>query len=260
MKRQESSVRDTLVNVQQFLDANAAALGPVNTSGARKALDDAIAALDDHAVAQGEHTIRSAGETNKQRMLRLALRKQYLRPIAKVAAASLGNVPEISTLRMPSPNLVGSELVDAANAMANAAEPHAAVFIAAGLRPDFLDGLRAMTQAIQTSLGGRTDHVIKRRGSTIALGSGAVSGRTALRLLDAVIEQQVPDNVQLLAEWKAVKRIPRKSGTTRVTETIVAVTPAPAAAVPATHSAPLTPTAPIAAPTTQAANPGSSAA
>jgi hypothetical protein len=239
MKRQESYVRDTLVNVQQFLDANAAALGPVNTSGARKALDDAIAALGDHAVAQGEHTIRSAGETNKQRSLRLSLRKQYLRPIAKVAAASLANVPEIATLRMPSRKLVGSELVDAANAMANAAEVHAAVFIAAGLRPDFLDGLRAMTQAMRTSLGGRTDHVIKRRGSTIALGSGAVSGRTALRLLDAVIEQQVPDNAQLLAEWQAVKRIPRKSGTTRVTQTHAAAAPVPAAATPATAPSPI---------------------
>jgi len=42
MKRQESSVRDTLVTVQQFLDANAAALGPVNTSGARKALEESL--------------------------------------------------------------------------------------------------------------------------------------------------------------------------------------------------------------------------
>jgi hypothetical protein len=103
-----------------------------------------------------------------------------------------------------------------------------------------------MTQAIEASLGGRTDHVIKRRGSTIALGSGAVSGRTALRLLDAVIEQQVPDNAQLLAEWKAVKRIPRKSGTTRVAQTNGASTPV---AVPAATATPAT-----AAPATQVAN------
>jgi hypothetical protein len=249
MKRQESYVRDTLVNVQQFLDANAAALGPVNQSGARKALDDAIVALGDHAVAQGEHTIRSAGETNKQRSLRLSLRKQYLRPIAKIAAASLANVPEISALRLPSANLVGSELVDKANAMANAAEPHAAVFIAAGLRADFLDGLRAMAKAMETSLGGRTDHVIKRRGSTIALGSGAVSGRTALRLLDAVIAQQVPDNAQLLAEWQAVKRIPRKSGTTRGAEKQGA---AAAAAASTATAAPATPSAATATPATPA--------
>ena len=216
MKQKEAYVRDTLVNVQQFLDANAAALGPVNTSGARTALDDAITALDEHAVAQGEHRIRSTGETNRQRSLRRSLRKQYLRPIAQVAAASLGNAPEIASLRLPSDRLVGSKLVDAANAMANAAEPYLAVFIAAGLRADVLDGLRAMTQAMQISLGGRSDHVIKRRGSTIALSRGVASGRIALRLLDAVIEQQLPDNTQLLAEWKAVKRIRKKPGTTPI--------------------------------------------
>jgi len=216
MKQKEAYVRDTLVNVQQFLDVNAAALGPVNTSGARTALDDAITALDEHAVAQGEHRIRSTGETNRQRSLRRSLRKQYLRPIAQVAAASLGNAPEIASLRLPSDRLVGSRLVDAANAMANAAEPYLAVFIAAGLRADVLDGLRAMTHAMQTSLGGRSDHVIKRRGSTIALSRGVASGRIALRLLDAVIEQQLPDNTQLLAEWKAVKRIRKKPGATPI--------------------------------------------
>jgi hypothetical protein len=215
MKLRESYVRDTLVNVQRFLDANAEALGPVNTSGARKTLDDAAVALGDHAVAQGEHSIRSRGETSKQRSLRRALRTQYLRPIAKVAAASLDRVPEIATLRLPPDGLVGSELIDAAEAMANAAAQYTGVFLGAGLRPDFLDGLRAVTQAMQRSLGGRTDHVIQRRKSTIALAAGAASGRKALRLLDAVIEQQVPDNAQLLAEWKAVKRLPRKSGTPR---------------------------------------------
>src|SRR6266700_2373032 len=109
MKQKEGYVRDTLVNVRQFLDANAGALGPVNTSGARKALDDAIATLGEHAVAQGEHRIRSTGETNKQRSFRRSLRKQYLRPIAKAAAASLGNVPEIASLRLPSDRMVGSE-------------------------------------------------------------------------------------------------------------------------------------------------------
>lgn len=213
MNQKDAYVRDTLVNVRQFLDTNAVTMGPVNGSGARRALDDALAALADSAVAQGEHRIRSTGETKKQRSLRRSLRKRYLRPIAEVAAASLSDVPEIATLRLPSDRFVGSDLVDAANAMANAAEPHIAVFIAAGLKRDFLDGLRAMTEAIRTSLGGRTEHLIKRRGATIALRRGAASGRTALRLLDAVIEQHLADNTQLLTEWKAVKRIRKKSGT-----------------------------------------------
>jgi hypothetical protein len=225
MKQKESYVRDTLVNVQRFLDANAAALASVNSSGGRKALDDAIAALDGHAISQAEHQIGSTGETNKQRSLRLALRRQFLRPIAKVAAATLGEVPELATLRVPSIKLVGAPFVDAANAIANAAAPHAATFVAAGLRPDFLDGLRAMSQQIESSLGGRTDHTTKRRGSTIALGSGTASGRRALHLLDAAIHQSVTDE-QLLAEWNAVRRIPNKPGPARTAATpVTPVTP-----------------------------------
>jgi len=233
VQTQQTYVRDTLVNAQRFLDANATALGPVNASGARKALDDAIAGLTDHSVSQGQHFIGSTGETSKQRALRLALRRQYLGPIARVAAARLGDVPEIATLRMPSKKLIGSALVDAANSMANAAAPYAATFTAAGLKPDFLDGLRAMAQQLETSLGGRTDHVTQRRGSTIALGSATSAGRAALQLLDAAIQQQVPGDAQLLAEWDKVKRIPRKPGPSRLPSTTAAATPpgsAPAAA------------------------------
>ena len=226
MKQKQSYVRDTLVNVQRFLDANAAALASVNSSGARKALDDAIASLDGHAVAQAEHRIGSTGETSKQRSLRLALRRQFLRPIAKVAAATLGDVPELAALRLPPVRLVGAPLVDAANAMANAAAPYTATFVAAGLRPGFLDDLRAMLQQIGSSLDGRSDHSAKRRGSTIALGSGTAGGRRALHLLDAAIQQAVTDE-QLLAEWNAVRRIPAKPGPVRTAVTPVkVVTPA----------------------------------
>ena len=214
MKQKDSYVRDTLVNVQRFLDANGAALASVNSSGGRKALNDAIEALDGHAIAQTEHQIGSTGETQKQRRLRLTLRRQFLRPIAKVAAATLADVPELASLRLPPVALRGAPLVDAANAIANAAAPYAATFVAAGLRPDFLDGLRALAQQIESSLGGRTDHTTKRRGSTIALGSGAASGRRALHLLDAAIHQSVTDE-QLLAEWSAVRRIPKKPGPVR---------------------------------------------
>jgi hypothetical protein len=235
MKQKETYVRDTLVNVQRFLDANAEALGPVNSSGARKALDDAIASLTGHSVAQTEHTIGSTGETRKQRTLRLALRRQFLGPIARVAAANLGEVPDIVTFRLPSNNVRGSALVDVANGIANAAAAYAATFIAAGLKPDFLDGLRAMAHSLETSLGGRTDHRTKRRGSTIALASESSNGRKALRLLDAAIQQQLPDNPQLLAEWASIKRVPQKPGVVQSASatSVAPITTPPAAASPA---------------------------
>jgi hypothetical protein len=209
VRRRQMHVRETLVRVQRFLDDNAALLGPVNSSGARKALDDAAEHLAAQAVAQGEHIIGSTGETERQRALRLALRTQCLRPIARVAAARLNEVPEFSALRLPSKDLGGSGLATAAHAMANAAAPYAQTFIDAGLKPDFLDALRDLADEIEASLGGRTRHEIARSASTIALRAETSRGRAALNLLDAAIQQHVPDDAQFLAEWSSARRIPR---------------------------------------------------
>jgi hypothetical protein len=212
MKGLESRVRDALVNIQHFLDANSAVLGPVNTSGAKQDLDGAAAALSGNAVSQGEHTTAATGETRKERSIRVSIRRQYLRPIAQVAATRSPDVPQLGTLRLPSVKLRGASFVDAANAVANNAEPYAAVLVAAGLKLDFLAELRGKLQEIETSRGERVDHVRVRKSSTIALAAAAKNGRKAIKALDGVIEQHIPDNAQLLAEWKSVKRVAKKPG------------------------------------------------
>lgn len=214
MKRKQSYVRNTLVGAQRFFNAHPEEFEAVNASGARKALDDAIDAMTRNGVAQVEHTIRATGETLKQRRIRLELNRQYLRPIVKLAAATLGEVPELSTLRINAMRLSATQLVHAASAIANAVEPHADTFIAAGLRPAFLAELRARTQELRDSLGQRTDHVNTRRGSTLALATETANARRVLQMLDAVVQQSVTDE-NLLAEWAAVRRIPRKPGPSR---------------------------------------------
>jgi hypothetical protein len=176
MKGLESRVRDALVNIQHFLDANSAVLGPVNTSGAKQDLDGAAAALSGNAVSQGEHTTAATGETRKERSIRVSIRRQYLRPIAQVAATRSPDVPQLGTLRLPSVKLRGASFVDAANAVANNAEPYAAVLVAAGLKLDFLAELRGKLQEIETSRGERVDHVRVRKSSTIALAAAAKNG------------------------------------------------------------------------------------
>ena len=214
MKRRDGYVRDTLISAQRLFNANPEAFETVNASGARKALDDTIAAITRNGVAQVEHTIRANGETLKQHRIRLDLNRQHLRPIVDVAAATFGEVPELSTLRINAMRLSLTRLVHAAEAIANAVEPHADTFIAVGLRPAFLDELRAKTQELRASLGERTDHVNTRRSSTHALKAEAANGRRVLKLLDAVVQQSVTDE-KLLAEWASVRRIRRKPGPSR---------------------------------------------
>lgn len=232
MKRRQSYVRNTLVAAQHLFIANPEAFETVNASGARKALDDTIDAMNRNGVAQIEHTIRANGETLKQRRIRLDLNRQYLRPIVKVANATLGEVPELAGLRINAMRLVGLRLVHAATAVANAVEPHAATFVAAGLRPGFLEELRAKTQELRVSLGERTDHVNLRRSSTVALTAETANARRVLQMLDAVVQQSVTDE-NLLAEWAAVRRIPRKPGPSRgASEAASTASTPPVAALP----------------------------
>ena len=213
MNKTQGFVLKTLVTAQRFLDANASALGPVNATGARKALDDAIAAVGRHAISQVEHDIGSTGETKRQRGIRLSMHRRYLQPIAKIAAATLSQ-PEMATLRLPRFGIVGLELVQAATGIANAAEPHAAAFVAAGLPPNFLEGLRGEIHDLHASLGGRTDHATVRHSSTAALRAETRNARRVLQMLDAVMQLLVSDE-ELLDAWAIVRRIPRKPGPTR---------------------------------------------
>src|SRR5689334_14739509 len=82
-------VLETLRRIQRFLDDNDALLGVVNQSSARKRLDETVAQIGSHAVAQVAGRRIAEGETAKQRTLRLALRSDHMRPVAVIAGQKL---------------------------------------------------------------------------------------------------------------------------------------------------------------------------
>src|SRR6266550_1598364 len=133
MRSKQGSVLDTLQRSQEFLDAQVPLLDDVNTSSARRNLDEVAAQLAAHAVNQDGGSRGSKGETAKQRTLRLALRFNHMRPIAVVAKERLRDVPEFEALQMPRSNVVGQKLVAAAGGMADAAERHAEALIDGGV-------------------------------------------------------------------------------------------------------------------------------
>ncbi len=63
MRVVDGNVQDTLRRAQGFMDKNGVVLGPINQSGARTELDDLVAELSGHAVAQdaGDLEARGAG-------------------------------------------------------------------------------------------------------------------------------------------------------------------------------------------------------
>jgi hypothetical protein len=92
----------TLRRLQGFIDANASALGTVNTSGARADLDASVTQLTGFALGQKTSAVQAQSETSNQTTLRTALLQTFMAPIAAIAKAKLGAVPELSALTMPS--------------------------------------------------------------------------------------------------------------------------------------------------------------
>jgi hypothetical protein len=239
MQSRQGQLIDTARNVQAFLDENAAVIGPTIASS-RANLDDAVAQLTAMAVTQSGGKILSKGATARQKTLRTSLRGNFMKPIADVAKLKLGDVPEFGALTMPKKQLGSTQLVASAHAMADAAEPHAAVFIGVGLPDDFVSELRTAADAVTTSMNGRQVQLGLSRSATAGIKDQETRVRALFRLINALVVPKLGSNVVLLSKWKATKAI-----------THTTVTPVPA--VPATPVVPATPDTPAA--TTPAATP-----
>jgi hypothetical protein len=200
-----ATVLTTFVRTQRFLDANAAALGQINQTGARKELDGAVTDLTGHVNTQESTRKQAMGETANQETLRNALLAQ-MRPIARIAASTLQSVPQFSSLKMPPATAGAVATLARAQAMADVAQQHLSTFTAAGLPADFLTQLGTAASAVQASLGTRDDLTGSRVVATQGTESASRRGRQAIKVLDAFIRRQLAGNDDLIAGWVSAKR------------------------------------------------------
>jgi hypothetical protein len=122
-------------------------------------------------------------------------------------------------------------LASAARGMAQAAAPHADVFIGAGFSTDFIAQLNAAADALLHSVNARSQHRSRRTSATTGLKAGLAAGRRSIHILDTLVKSVLKGEPALLAGWNAVKRVPKASTHTTppVTQVPTAVpTPAPA--------------------------------
>jgi hypothetical protein len=221
-------VVESFRRVQAFLDAHVALLGAINTTEARKSLDEVVTRLEDHRLTRDAARIQTVGETNRQRQLEAELRGTHMRPIATFTKARLRGVPnfkELTTVR----NLVGPRLVAAAQAMAQAVAPYAEKFTAADFPSTFIDELSAAAEAVNVSMATRSRTHVIRVGSGKAFVKELEHGRDAVGALSGTVLKKLAGNVQLLAEWEVAKRVTLKPGvpTTPAATRHPAPTPAP---------------------------------
>ena len=226
----------SLRNAKGFLEANAAQLAGVVTTGTKQELDEAIVELEMHVSNQGNTFIAAKGSTQKQRWLRSILLRNHMAPINRVAQLKLGDTPELAPFLMPRGKPTTERLAGLANGMADAAIPFTATFIAAGLPADFVPQLKSVVVQMVQSLSDRSLTHGKRKGATTSLKGVLTRGRKIVSVLDAFVRNALEDESTLLANWNLVKRVPNARVRTRGAQP-AAAQPAVAAAPPAAAAA-----------------------
>jgi hypothetical protein len=204
MKARESVALCMFERAQGFFNANPDIAGSLATSTSRRTLDAVITDLRQSAADQGSSAAHGKGATQTQRALRAALLDDHMRPIAAIARQESHDGRLLPALRVSAKKRADSMLCVDALAMADAAAPHAGVFIAAGLALDFLDQLRTAAKALACMATHRSTHRSTGVMATVGIKLSIKRGRTAVQALDAVLSSRLRDNPAMLAQWKHV--------------------------------------------------------
>ena len=231
----------TLLTVDAFLDAHADKLPKATATGIRQRFGEALEEVTQHVQTHHASPLMAQGLTRTMQEKRDALLRDHMAPIVRIARLSAPVVPELQPIKMPrgAPGL--QKLLAHADGMAVIAQQHHELFVAAGLRPTFVDDLRSAVEDIRTTLADRTNRYGDQAGARKGLASGLVLGNKYKAVLDSLVRSEAHGNAELLADWNIIKRVPhapgRRKGKTEPTSTTTNTQPA---------AAPVASTAPIA--------------
>lgn len=248
MMSRQNAVFEAARNSRRFCAENEAALKSVDMSVACKRLDDVIASFTIHAYDQDAHNRSAKGETEKQRQIRLTLRRQQMTPIAEIARRNLSTVPEFKELQLPPRSAKGGAFLASAQAMVDAALKYKDALLERGLPADSFDQFQGLLTTFAASVADREQNRNQRMGATKGLAFEEKEARSVLKVLDALVRRALGGNAALLGAWDAARRIYYKSGEAKKTTLPVTASTVQSTTqvIPNGTPAGSTPTAPVA--------------
>jgi hypothetical protein len=207
MLARQKQVVEAYERVQDFLAANPAPAG--TTYGRPQAiLNETVARLTEHRTDQVAGRRLSTAERNREKALRSALRELHLRPISKIAKATLADQPGIDkALKMPAPQLSTTKLIDEAKAMRDAVTQYSPTFVTNGRPEDFLARLDAAIGELRASMLGKARSVGTKVGAKAGLEQEIKRGRSAVEMLDAIVTTVFANDGERLAKWRIARRV-----------------------------------------------------
>ena len=261
MQLSQQSRLDALHRIQSFMDQNADAVGNVNKSASRLALDQVLTELEKRATAQGAAAVQAASGTQAKNELREDLRLHHMQPITAIARATLAHTPLIAKLRLPSSKVSDSTLISAGNAMADVAAQYEKVFTDEQLPADFVAQLRTSVKAVRKTAVARDGFQNVLTQSTQAVNDELVRAKNVVKVLNSLVVKQLKGKGDLLAGWRQAKHAKLKPGVPQGSASAATTPvsgPAPAAPTPAptvrsSASVPTASTAPAEVPAPKAA-------
>jgi hypothetical protein len=220
MKSVEARRLETFVRVRQFGTSHAVAF-PANSRGAEvfAELDAVITELGSHTTAQAS-SARAAMEGTTLKTGAFAALREDLEAISHTARGMAHTMPGLEDkFRLPRNSGV-REWIAAARSFAQDAEPLKQEFVRRGFNANFIDALKAGTDALEHSIESRAQKSGERVTATAAVDAAIERGTNAVRELDAIVRNVFRDDAATLAGWTSA------SHTERSPHTADAATPA----------------------------------
>jgi hypothetical protein len=194
--------------VQDFLTRNAPPNPPARYAECRAELDELVPRLFARVSEQESGLRETHDDTVRQKKACGVLRRDHLAPISKFAKAALPRDPEIQkSLRMPKANLTTAQLLATAAGMRTTAAKYESRFLEVGLPQDFLAKLDAAIEAIRQTVLSRAQNAGRHIAAKAGLVVEVKRARACLKMLDAMVLYAFRAQPDVIAAWKANKRI-----------------------------------------------------
>ena len=173
---------------------------------------EVVAEFDNHAAAEASGHAAARQGTESKAQARAALR-DFMDDMSGTARA-IDDVPGIAEkFRVPRNNN-DKELLNAARAFKNDAEPLKAHFIAHEMPPDFLDELQERIDDFEEAISAQSTGVSNHVAAGAGMDAAVARGLDRSRKLDPIVRNKYRDNPTVLAEWTSAshtERAPRRA-------------------------------------------------
>ncbi len=214
MRAMDKQRREALARSRAFVEANPVT-GQPGFEEAKKALDESLARLREYWSVQRSGTDLGRAQARRRDQLVERVRDRHMRKIVTIARAQIepgsdAGLP--AALRMPRHPLSVTKVLQACDAMIEAARPYEGVFIANGLAPDFLAQFQAAREELEEIVDARSTLIGARIGARKGLEMQFRKGRRAVERLDALIRAAFEGEEALLLSWRNAKRVQKLPG------------------------------------------------